>query len=143
MGSTIVAAITGAVIGSLASLLGTWLQSYLGRRQTQEHSLLEARRVAYSRLLFAVISEDTYPPEYMPSVMIGTKFEDEIGAHNEKLRLWRKGRRELKAVATEALLLAKEDALRDKLKEFIQSNNPDHRLTGIEAIMREELDIDL
>ncbi len=141
MDTTIIAALVGAVIGSAASLIGTWLQSYLGHGHARENALIDARRATYSRLLSAGMSEDSYPPDFMPSGRYDANVQQEVDTYNEKVRGWRKGRQQLKAIATEALLLAESEALKERLKEFIQSNNPNKRLTGIESLMREELRI--
>jgi len=131
---TIVATMIGAVIGSLASLGGILLQSYLESSRMSDHSLREARRAVFSRLLFAVMSEETYPS--VPNTLLG---DTEITKHNEKLNLWRKGRRELKGIASEALLLTSSEELKNRLKEFIGTKNPSISLVGIEKLMRQEI----
>lgn len=131
----------GVIVGAVLALGGTLLQSYLGHRQARDRILLESRKAVYSRLLFAVVSEDAYPPDFVPLGVFNINSQDEVAMYNEKVNVWRKGRKNLKAVASEVLLLTENSELRRILKEFIRSNDPDHKPVGIESLMREELGI--
>lgn len=129
--------ILGWLLGTASSLLGILLQYFLTHRQTKIQSLIEARRVVYAKLVSATMSEWKYPGEPSREALS----EDRINKFNEHLNEWRRNRKAIKSLAAEALLLAQNSDLRQKLKEFISSSDPEKRLVEIEELLRREIEI--
>jgi len=97
---------------------------------------METRLSTYGRLLSATKLEERYPPD--PQVGLS---EIERLLYNKKVSIWRKRRKELKGMATEALLLTINPQLKIKLSDFIANNNPEISLHGVEDLMRDEIGI--
>ncbi len=97
---------------------------------------METRLSTYAKLLSATKSEERYPPN-APTGMTAA----EVDAYNAKVNEWRKNRKVIKGIATEAFLLAGNLHLQEKLSEFISNDNPDFRITDVETLMRTEIGI--
>lgn len=87
--------------------------------------------------MFAVMAEERYPGDFFPRDPYN--LTEERKEYNLKVVQWRKNRREIKGLASEALLLSSNSKLREKLLNFMQNDNPEFKLTDIEKLMKEEI----
>jgi biopolymer transport protein ExbB/TolQ len=127
------------ITGASISIFSIFLGSFLSRRQAKDQFLMETKRTVYAKVLSAAISEDKYPPD-----ILGTAeayFEEKVTEYNRRLLEWRKNRKVIKGLAAEALLVTQGEVLRNKLSDFISSNDPDKNLQGLEGLMRKEIGI--
>ena len=128
------------IITGAFSLFGVWVGSSLSRRQARHQFLMEARRTVYARLLSAITSEDNYPRDIYGAA--DAYSEEKVAEYNRKVDEWRKNRRKIKGLATEALLVTQSESLSNKLSEFISSRDPDNSsLRGVQDLMRKEIGI--
>ncbi|MEK7552287.1 MAG: hypothetical protein AAB534_02610 [Patescibacteria group bacterium] len=128
--------IIGWILGIVSTLGATWLQAYLTRKQSRSQTLMETRLSTYAKLLSVAKSEERYPPNARAGMTTV-----EVDAYNAKVSEWRRNRKAMKGIATEAFLLAGNSDLQEKLSEFISSDNPDFRITDVEILMRTEIGI--
>lgn len=128
--------IVGWSLGIISTLGGTWLQAYLTRKQSRGQTLMETRLSTYAKLLSVTKSEERYPPNARSGMI-----KEEVDAYNTKVNEWRRNRKIIKGIATEAFLLSANPALQDKLSKFISSNDPDFRIMDMENLMRNEIGI--
>ena len=129
--------IIGWTLGIVSSLGVTWLQAYLTRKQSRGQTLMETRLSTYAKLLSAAKSEERYPSIGRANIITAIG----IDAYNAKVNGWRKNRKAIKGIATEAFLLAGNHDLQKKLSEFISTDNPDSRITDVDTLMRTEIGI--
>jgi hypothetical protein len=125
------------IVGWLLGIISSTIQSILSKDQLQKQTIMEVRLSTYSRLLSAVISEERYPP----IASAGMVEQYDVDAFNSRMNEWRKNRKQIKAIATEVLLLTNSPQLKIKLKEFISNDNPDFRIQDIEELMKDEIGI--
>lgn len=127
------------IITGILPLLGVWLGSFLSKRQAKYQFLIETRRTVFSRLLSSVISEENYPREIAGTT--AAYDEKKVEEYNNQVNEWRRNRKLLKGLASEALLVTENVIFQNKLSEFVSSHNPDTRLSGLEELMRKEIEI--
>ena len=132
----IIILIIGWSLGFISTFIFTLVQAYLTRKQDQGKILMETRFSTYARLLFSVKSEERCPQGSHAGVT-----SEESDLYNSKVEEWRKNRRVIKGIATEAFLLSSGSDLKKRLSEFISSDNPDFRVTDVESLMRNEIGI--
>jgi hypothetical protein len=121
------------LFGATIALAGVFLQSILAYKFSIKQSLLDAKRVIFSRLLSAVESEDSCP-NFNPNIH---KVED----FNRKIDLWRENRRKIKGIAAEALLVSENEELKTLLRDLIKNFDPERKFKDVEDLMRKEIQL--
>ena len=116
------------IVGAVIALSGTWLNN----RFTKKLSLIESKRIVYSKLLAASSSQFAYP-EYNVAFMSRAEYD-------QKIAQWEKDRKILNGLAAEALLVSTSEELSTKLREFIGFLQTHERLGDIEKLLRNDLD---
>ncbi len=126
----------GVLITTIATLVGVWLGSRLNNLGSEKLAMQEAKRVTFAKLLSLAHSEERYGFGEHRGMT-----DAEVVEFNRRLREWREKRREIKGAASEALFLSKSEALRTRLRGFINTDDPDHTLRGIEDLLQAELEV--
>lgn len=127
-------------ISGFIALLGVLLGSYISYKLSRNHSILEAKRIIYAKLLSNLASEESYPEIHGTTDAHG---ETKVAEYNRKLSDWRKNRLLIKGAATEALLITNNKELSHMLNDFIYSKNPDSSLLNerVKDLMKKEIEI--